>query len=152
MWLSIVAYMIRAGVTLGLIETEPETAQRRAYIRAHDALHWLRSLLWDSQLQQVDEHQCRFLKSAQVHTISFEEGRLFLDRPRARQKQPIPLVFDPLLVDEVELGPDGSVRFAYSSGRLHIEVQAGDDSLGVLGVSRLAVDYMLHFDAGLTSL
>jgi hypothetical protein len=148
MWLSIVAYTIRLGVCLGLIETEPETAQKRAYIRAHDALHWLRSLLLDSDLQLVEEHRCRFLKKSKVHTISFADGRLFLDQPRSRQKQPIALIFDPDLVDEVELGPQGSVTFQYDEGKLHIEVQAGDDTIGVLGTSRVAVDYMLHFQAG----
>ncbi|MFN8612139.1 MAG: hypothetical protein U0931_31635 [Vulcanimicrobiota bacterium] len=148
MWLSIVAYMIRAGVRLGLIETEPETAQKRAYIRAHDALHWLRSLLLDSQLQEVEAHRCRFHKDQQVHTVFFQAGRLFLDHPRARPRQPIPLIFDPRLVDEVDLGPQGQVDFAYRQGKLRIEIQAGDDSLGVLGTSRLAVEYLLHFDAG----
>lgn len=148
MWLSIVAYMIRAGVSLGLIETEPETAQKRAYIRAHDALHWLRSLLLDSRLQLVEPQRCRFTKNARVRTISFEQGRLFLDQPRTRLKQPVALVFDPDLVDEFELGPESSVGFEYRSGRLRIRVEAGDDTIGVLGHSRVEVEYMLHFDAG----
>ena len=52
-WLSIIAYMIQFGTKLGLVKTEPESAVSRAYVRAHDALHWLRTHLVGSTLESV---------------------------------------------------------------------------------------------------
>lgn len=137
MWLSIVAYMIRAGVKLGLVETEPESPQSRAYIRSHDGLHWLRSQLLDSQLISVAESHCRFLKKGRHYHIRFEAGKLSLDPPRQAPRSAIALTFDPQAVDEVDLGPQSFVIFSYLNEQLKIRLQAGDDSTGEVGVSQV---------------
>lgn len=129
--------MIRAGVKLGLVETEPDTAQSRAYIRSHDGLHWLRSQLLDSQLTHVETRVCQFIKNGRHYTIRFEEDKLSLAPPRRPPRSAIPLTFDPQSVDEVDLGPQSSVFFSYVNDQLKIRLQAGDDSLGEVGVSQV---------------
>jgi len=146
-WLSIVAYMIRAGVHLGLVKTEPESARSRAYIRAHDALHFLRSHLNEGVLLEVDLHRCCYRKRGKPHVLLCEQGLLSLDQePAARP--PIDLVFDPQLVNEVQLGPQGYVDFHYDQNQLKIVVQAGDDSLGEVGVYQVQLQLALPFDSG----
>ena len=135
MWLSIVAYMIRAGVKLGLVETEPESAQSRAYIRSHDALHWLRSQLADGRLTRVEETSCSYLKNGHTYTIRFQDGKLDLSPPRRAPRSANPLTFDPQAVDEVDLGPQSFVTFLYQNEQLKIKLQAGDDSTGEVGVA-----------------
>ena len=145
MWLSIVAYMIRAGVHLGLVQTEPESARSRAYIRAHDALHFLRSHLNGGVLLKVDVHRCCYRKRGKPHVLLYDQGRLSLDQV-ASARPPIDLVFDPQLVNQVELGPEGFVAFHFDQDRLTIVVQAGDDSLGEVGVFQLQIQLALPFD------
>ena len=148
-WLSIVAYMIRAGVHLGLVKTEPESARSRAYIRAHDALHFLRSHLNEGRLLEVDLHRCRYLKRGKPHVLLGEHGLLSLDQDPAG-RPPIDLVFDPQLVNEVQLGPEGFVEFRYHQDQLQIVVQAGDDSLGEVGVFLVRLQLALPFDGPVT--
>ena len=146
MWLSLVAYMIRAGVHLGLVKTEPESARSRAYIRAHDALHFLRSHLNQGCLLEVDLHRCSYLKGGKPHVLQCQQGLLSLDQqPAARP--PIDLVFDPQLVNEISLGPEGFVDFHYDHGQLQIVVQAGDDSLGEVGVCQVQIQLALPFNS-----
>ncbi|MBN9417159.1 hypothetical protein ABS71_12770 [bacterium SCN 62-11] len=137
MWLSIIAYMIRAGVKLGLVETEPETPQGRAYIRAHHALTWLRTQVLDSQLVRVEESLCIYRVKDREYTIRFENGSLSVTPPRQAVRRAIPLVFDPQAVDELELGPQGFVKFSYQNEQLGISLQGGDDSLGEVGLARV---------------
>ena len=139
MWLSIIAYMIRAGVKLGLVDTEPETPQGRAYIRAHHALTWLRTQVMDSRLVQVEETLCIYRVKDHDSTIHFADGKLAVTPRRQAVRAAIPLVFDPQAVDEVELGPQGFVKFSYQNQQLSISLQAGDDSLGEVGVARVAL-------------
>jgi len=145
MWLSIIAYMIRAGVKLGLVETEPESAQSRAYIRSHDALHWLRSQLADGQLTRVEETTCGYLKKGQAYTIRFQDGKLELSPPRKALRSVNPLTFDPEAVDEFELGPQGFVIFTYLNDQLKIKLQAGDDSTGEVGVAPVELQLRVSF-------
>lgn len=136
MWLSLIAYMIRAGVKLGLVGTEPETAQGRAYVRAHEALTWLRTQVMDSQLVLVEETRCVYRVKGGDYTIRFQEERLTVDPARVSNRRVNPLIFDPQAVDEFELGPQGFVKFSYQHDQLKIQVQGGDESLGELGLAR----------------
>ena len=127
--------MIRAGVMLGLVETEPVSALSRAYIRSHDGLHWLRSQLLDSHLTEVEETLCRYHKRGKIYTIRFRDGLLTVDPARSSPRRAIPLAFDPQSVDELDLGPQSFVAFSYRDQELHIKLQAGDNSLGEVGVA-----------------
>lgn len=133
-WLSIIAYTIRLGVKLGLVKTEPETAQSRAYIRSHDGLHWLRSQLLDSRLTLVEETRLGFIHKQRHYTICFADGKLSLDPPRQGSRSAIPLTFDPQATAQLDLGPQSFVTFVYDQEQLKIELQAGDDSLEEVGV------------------
>lgn len=134
MWLSIIAYTIRFGVKLGLVKTEPDSAQSRAYIRCHDGLHWLRSQLLESRLNHVEATLLRYTNKGRQYTVRFTEAKLSLSPPRQGVRSAIALTFDPQSVDEVDLGPQSFVTFGYDHGRLQIKLQAGDDSTGEVGV------------------
>lgn len=150
MWLSIVAYTIRLGVKLGVVKTEPESAQSRAYIRSHDGLHWLRSQLLESRLNHVQERLLRFTHKGRQYTIRFDQGKLTLDPPRPRVRRAIPLTFDPQSVDEVDLGPQSFVTFGYDKEQLQIQLQAGDDSIGEVGVSKVELRLRIDWEPGVT--
>lgn len=137
MWLSLFAYIIRAGVALGLVETEPETAEGRAYIRAHDALLWLRVRLGGSRIESVDAFGCRYVKREQPMTISVMDGKLVSSAAVSRGLSPLQLDLD---ASEVNLGPRGSVVFAYVGGRLKVVLVAGDDSTGRLGTCQVELE------------
>ena len=128
------------------MQTEPDSAHSRAYIRAHDALHFLRSHLNQGRLLEVDSHRCRYLKRGKPHLLLCQQSLLSLDQ-QPGTRPPIDLIFDPLLINEVPLGPEGFVNFRYDQGQLKIVVQAGDDSLGEVGVSQLQIQLALPFDS-----
>ncbi|MBX3170153.1 MAG: hypothetical protein KF760_22300 [Candidatus Eremiobacteraeota bacterium] len=146
MWLSLIAYTIRLGVKLGLVKTEPESAQSRAYIRSHDGLHWLRSQLLNSRLTCVEETLLRFSNKGRQYTIRFQEGKLSLEPPRQGARSAIALTFDPQAVDELELGPQSFVIFSYARNQLSIQLQAGDGSLGEVGVSKVELHLRIDLD------
>lgn len=148
MWFSLIAYVIQAASHLGLIETEPKCSQRRAYLLAHEAMYWLRSLLSESTLLEVEPHRCRLRKAGLVNTVCFAEGRVYLQEPRKQNSLPNSLSFDPGLVDEIELGPGSLVTFTYEQGRLRVEVEVKSELVGETKNYRLAIDYLLALESG----
>lgn len=148
MWLSIIAYTIRLGVKLGLVKTEPDSAQSRAYIRAHDGLHWLRSQLLESRLTQVEATVLGFTNKGRQYTIRFDQGKMTVSPSRPRVRRAIPLTFEPQLIDEMELGPQSFVLFGYESEQLQIQLQAGDDSTDEVGVSKVELHLRIDWEDG----
>lgn len=131
-WLSIVAYMVRAGVMLGLVETEPQTPESRAYLRAHHALLWLRTHLADCQLLECQPEFLELRRHGEELQIAGTGQHL---RMQGRPHTPLNLRLAREAAEQTEyaLGPQGWVRFDYDEGWLKVELQAGDDSLGSLG-------------------
>ena len=144
MWLSIIAYMVRIGAKLGLVQTEPDSAESRAYIRAHDALHWLRNHLVGCSLEAVNQDSVSFWQHGERNQIRQVGNQLMA----ARLVDPSlavasPLVFDPKTMQSCELGPEGFAHFDYKEGGLNVSLQAADDSLGVPGYYRTKIRFVV---------
>lgn len=145
MWLSLFAYIIRIGNKLGLVKTESESPDGRAYVRAHDALHWLRTHLVGCELESVEETAVSFRQHGRRNEIRLAGSQLQLAVPSAEGLAATPLTFDPKGLDAVELGPKGFVRFAYQDGGLNVVVCAGDDSLGRHGQHQSQLRFVVPF-------
>lgn len=133
MWLSLFAYMIQLGNKLGLVKTESESADGRAYQKAHQALLWLRSHLVGCELERVEETRVCFQQGGHRNEIHLEGTRLALGQPQSTGRTASVHMFEFKELDSVELGPEGFVRFEYRESGLDVTVQAGDDSLGRSG-------------------
>lgn len=123
MWLSLIAYTIRAGVWLGLVKTESDDPKQRAYIRWHQALNWLRTHLQNGRLQEHGEH---FLQLEDGRRISFEAPFLKIYGVQAMEKLSPRFFVDPRQSTEFDLGEQGQVRFSYQLDVLTIDMQASD--------------------------
>lgn len=143
MWLSIIAYAIRIGVKLGVVQTEPASAESRAYVRAHDAIHWLRSHLVGCRVESVQPTSVCFWQGGARKDISLKGTQLILDDLSQTSAPERPLMFDPKGVQEFELGPQGYARFDYAQGGLNMVVEVGDDTTGTLGHHRSEIRFLV---------
>ncbi|CAN0496174.1 unnamed protein product, partial [Phaeothamnion confervicola] len=76
MWLSIFAYTIRIAAKLGLVKTEPATPKERAYLRAHEGMHWLRLHLSGAQVIETQEQRVVFARNGLTQQIEWRDGQL----------------------------------------------------------------------------
>lgn len=145
MWLSIVAYMVRAGAYLGLVQTESDDPDHRAYVRAHQALLWLRTQLAEGQVVAVEEQCIRLTVEGQERQLLALPGLLQLSGPPLPQARLVAEhFFEPQALDSVNLGPQGWARFRLDHGQLHCQLEAYDESSGRCGrhASQLTVNLM----------
>jgi len=122
--------MVRLGAHLGLVKTEPESPDSRAYLRAHQALHWLRNYLVGCQLERVQPDRVIFRRDGQTQQIQLQGSLLQASLQLQASGSVRPLVHEPEQLQEVDLGPSGWARFEYRDGALEVTLEAGDDSLG----------------------
>jgi hypothetical protein len=130
-WLSIIAYMVRIGARLGLVPTGPDSAESKAYVRAHDALHWLRQYLVGSRLDSVSDNTVCFWQQGQRNQIRFSGSQLWAHLEVAPDPgQDCGIVFDPRTMQSFELGEDSSAHFTYQEGGLNVSLEATSEHSG----------------------
>jgi hypothetical protein len=129
MWLSIVAYLVRAGAYLGVVQTESDDPDHRAYVRAHQALLWLRTQLAEGQVVAVEEQRISLSIEGQERQLLALPGLLQLrGSPLPQARLVAEHFFEPQALDIVELGPEGWARFRLDQGQLHCELEACEES------------------------
>ena len=133
MWLSLFAYAIKAGIMLGLVKTESDDPQQRAYIRCHQTLMWLRQHLEGAHLRECQPQRLILDKG---RTLEFEAPHLRVLGAKAQMGLSPEVFVDPRHSTELDLGEQGAVEFSYTAGQLHITLQVSDSSTGQVGVWR----------------
>lgn len=142
MWLSIFAYTIRIAAKLGLVKTEPTTPKDRAYVRAHDGMHWLRLHLSNAQVIETQEHRVVFSRQGVVQQIECRDNQLWLgNEPSEGARLEARAFFDPRGTAAFDLGPGGSVKFGYDNKKLSVTLDSRDDTLGEMGAHQAHLSF-----------
>ena len=136
--------MIRIGARLGLVETEPTTPESRAYVRAHEGVHWLRSHLNGCRVREVASDRVCFRKDGLIQEIVFENSQLTLTSPEPNIKPGLSdrFFFDPTGQPTFELGAGGFVQFEHKGDNLKAILEATDDTLGQVGRHKAQISFV----------
>lgn len=142
MWLSIFAYTIRIAAKLGLVKTEPATPKERAYLRAHEGMHWLRLHISGAQVEETQEQRVIFSRGGVTQQIECRDSQLWLGTETSEESPLKERAFvDPRGASAFDLGPGGSATFSYSERKLSVSLIAGDDSLGEIGTHQAHLSF-----------
>ena len=137
--------MVRAGSWLGLVKTESDDPEHRAYVRAHQALLWLRTQLSEGQVTSVEAENIVFEVDGEERILTASPGQLQLHGALPAARLASQYFFEPQCLESVDLGPGGMASFALERGQLSCRLLVRDESLGRGGEHRCDLNLnLLH--------